>query len=255
VTYYLTRAVGQAAAVAPIAFTTSEIEILFMRTNLTEFQPRPSSGSQRYAKTALVASTLVAAQKAASQGDQDVEDGLKRFIEIVAEKVDGDDLGELVSACQSIGYDLRRTGGSMRLLPLDDPAAPLSRAITAFEADLDRLGLNVAKTHYRQAIDNLIDNNPEAANGQIRTTFEAVIVHFATSEGFAASKQGSGLKAIEYLIGKGLLPARDGGNYIRGLWEITHTNGPHPGTSPSGEAFFRVQALTSACRYLIDRLS
>lgn len=54
---------------------------------------------------------------------------------------------------------------------------------------------------------------------------------------------------------QGLLPERDGGHFVRGLWQITHTNGPHPGTSDAGEARFRLQALTGAARYLIDRFT
>jgi hypothetical protein len=51
------------------------------------------------------------------------------------------------------------------------------------------------------------------------------------------------------------LPAKEGGEFIRGLWSITHTNGPHPGTSDAGEAFFRFQVITAAARYLIDTFS
>ena len=46
---------------------------------------------------------------------------------------------------------------------------------------------------------------------------------------------------------------RDGGDFIRGLWQITHTNGPHPGTTTAGEVHFRMLTMTGAARYLIDR--
>jgi hypothetical protein len=88
----------------------------------------------------------------------------------------------------------------------------------------------------------------------MRTMLEEVIVHVAVANGFSRTWQGEGGRALAYLIDTtGLLPPSDGGDYIRGLWRITHTNGPHPGTSPAGEAHFRVQAMTSAARYLIDR--
>lgn len=85
---------------------------------------------------------------------------------------------------------------------------------------------------------------------------EAVIIYVATMKGFVPARQGDGGRAINYLVDEGkFLPPKEGGNYIRGLWSITHTNGPHPGTSPAGEAYFRVQAMTSAARYLIDRFT
>ncbi|MEU2774627.1 hypothetical protein ABZ646_17200 [Streptomyces sp. NPDC007162] len=59
--------------------------------------------------------------------------------------------------------------------------------------------------------------------------------------------------AIAYLIDQGLLPWWDGGRFVRGLWQITRTDGPHPGSSDAGEARFRLQALTAVVRYLIDR--
>ena len=88
----------------------------------------------------------------------------------------------------------------------------------------------------------------------MRAMLEEVIVQVAVANGFTRTQQGGGGKALTYLIDTmHLLPANDGGEYVRGLWRITHTNGPHPGTSPAGEAHFRVQAMTSAARYLIDR--
>ncbi len=123
----------------------------------------------------------------------------------------------------------------------------------SLEADFDRLRMTVAKNSYQQAVHNLVEQRFEAANGQMRSTFEAVIVQVAASRGFTSTKQGDGGPALAYLIDQGHLPERDGGAFIRGLWWITHTNGPHPGTSDAGEAYFRVQAITSAVRYLIDR--
>jgi hypothetical protein len=33
---------------------------------------------------------------------------------------------------------------------------------------------------------------------------------------------------------------------------MTHTNGPHPGTTTSREVHFRTQTMTAVARYLID---
>ncbi len=116
-----------------------------------------------------------------------------------------------------------------------------------------KLGLTVALNHYRQAVQNFVEENFEAANGQLRTMLESVIIHFAEAKGFPRTKQGDGGNAIAYLRDNGHLPERDGGDFVRGLWSITHTNGPHPGTTTAGEVHFRMLTLTGAARYLLDR--
>lgn len=250
----LSRAVAHAGDIAPALFTGAKLESLIMRAGLSEFQPPPSHGAQRYGKAQLVASTLYGATMAAAEGDSDADEGLKQFIRLVAVKASADDFTRLSELVRSAGYDLRLAGEDVRLLPLDEPASPLSHAITALEADFNRLGMSVAKNHYSQAVDCLADARPEAANSQLRSMLEDVIIYIAESNGFSRSKQGDGGRALKHLIDdRSILPASDGGNYIRGLWQITHTNGSHPGTSPVGEAHFRLQAITSAARYLIDR--
>lgn len=249
----LSHAVGYAADIAPSRFTGPRLAILIMKAGLSRFQPPPRSGVQRYGKDELVVSTVQRATVAAAQGDAEAADGLKEFVRLVAFQATEEQLEDLAEATRGEGFDLRFIGGTMRLLPLDEPASPLSHRITALEADLDRLGLATAQRHYRQAVDSLIDGRAEASNSQMRAMLEEVVVHVAVAQGFTRARQGDGGRAIEYLIRSGLLALNDGGEYVRGLWAITHTNGPHPGTSPAGEAHFRVQAITSAARYLIDR--
>jgi hypothetical protein len=252
-TFVLGQAVGHAADLAPSLFTGPRLEILIMKAGLSRFQPPPRKGVQRYGKDELVASTVHAAEAAARRGDLEAIDGLKDFVCLVAAQATEENLRGLVEAVRAAGFDLRTMDGVTRLLPLDEPASPLSAAITALDADFARLGLATASRHYRQAIDSLMDGRAEATNGQMRAMFEDVIVHVSVAHGFIRTKQGDGGKALNHLIDTGALPANDGGDYIRGLWRITHTNGPHPGTSPAGEAHFRVQAMTSAARYLVDR--
>ena len=141
----------------------------------------------------------------------------------------------------------------VRILPLDDPNVPLSETITALEDDLRRLELDVAINCYRQAVDALVEERYESANAQIRALFEEVAVQAAMTVGFGRAKQGDGGRAIDYLIRGGHLPADGAGKFIQGLWGMTHTNGPHPGTTTAGEARFRLQAVTNAARYLVDQ--
>src|SRR5437773_205207 len=104
--FLLIRAVGYAGDIAPVLFTGSKIENLFMKAGLSRFQPRPRSGAQRYGKDELVASTLYAAQAAVSRGDDDAEEGLKEFIRLVAEKASGNHLETLSESVRSAGFDL-----------------------------------------------------------------------------------------------------------------------------------------------------
>jgi len=161
--------------------------------------------------------------------------------------------GPTDSTCERISPPTRPSGESACLLPMDEPAMPLSEEITALEADFTMLGMTVALNHYRQAVKNFVEEDFEAANSQLRAMIESVLIHFAAAQGFQQTKQGDGGKAIAYLRDNGHLPARDGGDFIRGLWQITHTNGPHPGTTTAGEVHFRMLTMTGAARYLIDR--
>ncbi|GHE76751.1 hypothetical protein GCM10018771_68640 [Streptomyces cellulosae] len=252
---------GCAAEIAKDVFSKSDLRLLLMKAGLDAYAPR-----NPYSKQDLITDTIYEAKRKAEPSDSAARQGLAEFVRLVAERVAPVDPHDIVpatpfwqlrEALRADGFDLRAdyTGEltSVRLLPLDEPKTPLSDQITALEADFDRLGMTVAKNSYQQAVDNLVEQRFEAANGQIRSTFEAVIVQVAASRGFTSTKQGDGGLALTYLIDQDHLPQRDGGAFIRGLWWITHTNGPHPGTSDAGEAYFRVQAITSAVRYLIDR--
>ncbi len=98
----------------------------------------------------------------------------------------GSSFWHLREALRADGFDVRREVRTedesgrplnqprllgVRILPLDEPAAPLSEAITASEADLGRAELDVAVNCYRQAVDALVEQRFESANGQIRALF------------------------------------------------------------------------------------
>jgi hypothetical protein len=249
----LTRASGVAGRYASV-FTSADLELRFLECGLHEFLPQARSGGQRYAKTELISATLAGALKRAGP-DEQVAKGLQEFILIVAERCDDDQWERLREATRSAGFDLRLDGDRARLLPLDEPHAPLGELVSALEADFRRLGMTVALNHYRQAVDNLAEGRHESANAQLRAMFEDLVIQIAVRHRFTRPTQGSGSNAIRYLMSQGHLPENDGGDYIHGLWKILHTNGSHPGTSPAGEAQFRTHALTSAARYLIDRFA
>ncbi|MGW9029563.1 hypothetical protein ACWGQ5_36695 [Streptomyces sp. NPDC055722] len=265
--------IGHAAEIAKDLFSKAELEIVFMKAGLDGFIP-----SDPYTKAELLVRTVRDAHRRAADADLTARKALREFVRLIAERTApsaqgdmraGTPFWQLREALRADGFELvaeyetsegkwdvpETNLADVRLLPLDEPRAPLSDEITALEHDFDRLGLTVARNCYRQAVDNLVEQRFEAANGQLRAMFEAAVVHAATAHGFTTAQQGAGGKAIAYLIDQGLLPEKDGGQFVRGLWQITHTNGPHPGTSDAGEARFRLQALTGVVRYLIDRFT
>jgi hypothetical protein len=269
------KVVGTAADIALGAFNEPGLDILFMKSGLDHFQ----SGS-RWSKGTILTTTVRAALDAVRDGDTDAADGLREFVRLVAEKTaprqpptplePNRAIRELREVLRADGFDLaveyedvedrnlgpRTVLRGVRLLPLEDPRVPLSDAITALEHDFQRLSMPVALNHYRQAVTLLVDEQHyEAANSCVRSMFEEVICELAASRGRPRAKQGDGGDAIAWLKKEDLLPDRDGGRYIAGLWQMTHTNGPHPGTTTAGEARFRLLALTAAARFLIDKLA
>jgi collagenase-like PrtC family protease len=66
---------------------------------------------------------------------------------------------------------------------------PLTETISALEADLQQLGLDVAANCYRQAVDAIVDQRYESANAQMRALFEEVAIQAAVARGFARTRQ------------------------------------------------------------------
>lgn len=130
-------------------------------------------------------------------------------------------------------------------MPLPAQPAP---EVTALETDLNRHVLPVAANHYRQAIDNFVDRNYEAANGQLRSFLEALFQSVAISAG-AQDNVGAGA-AVVYLQREGVLDDAES-QILRGIWAGAQDNGPHAGLTNEAEARFRLHTATAAARYLL----
>jgi hypothetical protein len=68
-------------------------------------------------------------------------------------------------------------------------------------------------------------------------------------------KAGDGGNAIKYLIQEPALHDNDGGIVLKGLWDMSHTRGSHPGRSDADETRFRLHAITATARLLLHRFS
>ena len=132
-------------------------------------------------------------------------------------------------------------------MPLPAQPAP---EVSALESDLIDHELRVAATHYRQAVDNFVDGNFEAANGQLRSFLEALFQALGVSAGAQANVGADA--AVVHLRRVGSLDEAES-QFLRGLWAGAQDNGPHAGLTNEEEARFRLHTATAAARYLLRR--
>ena len=137
-----------------------------------------------------------------------------------------------------------------RLVPAVPGAVTLEQQISLLEAKLQELGLNVALTHYQQAVENFVKGNAEAVNSQVRPFLENLFLSLCQQHTDREFTDAS--SALQHLKNKGWL---DNGewNHLRHFWADIQDNGPHQGLSNSEEALFRVQVATAVARYLLAK--
>jgi hypothetical protein len=113
--------------------------------------------------------------------------------------------------------------------------------------------LNVAATHYRQAVDNFTDGNFEACNGQLRSFLEDLIKGAARLRGLpqAAGPQA----ALDHLRNVANVLDAEEWAVMRALWGAAQDNGPHAGLKDAEEARFRLHTATAAGRYLLKKIA
>lgn len=121
------------------------------------------------------------------------------------------DLLELQRFLEIDGY-VYRDG---RLRPTTPGPAALGPELSALEGELEARGYGVALTHYRQAIDNYAQGNHEAANSQLRSFFEDLLVQLGSEAGGAAPDNAAA--ALQHLRNQGFLN-QDEWNHLRYLW-------------------------------------
>lgn len=228
-------------------------------------------------KPELIRWRLLRARDAAHDGDDAAARGLLRFAtEVVQRTVMNPEspppwFGELHGALLADGYELTWEGtppptigsgyastlgrGNIRykILPTDAAPVPLPEQITALEAELSARGYTTVLNHYRQAVDGFTNHKYESANSDLRTTLEDLVTRLAEDHAGYQRRPGSsqGGTAITHMIDGGHLPEDEGGLLLRGLWKLSHTNGPHPGQSDADEARFRMQVITATARFLL----
>ena len=236
-------------------YTRTALETMLMQANLQQYgPPGPAANKQD-----LLRRHLLGAKAEAQWGNGAAHRAILDFVLLIVRNAGPKipavhrDLDRLYEALLADGYQLApSSSGPIQLLPTDPSAVPLAAEITALEAELSTRGYTTVLNHYRQAVDALVNHMYESANGALRTTLEDLVTRLAESVGYKRLPQAAqGWRAIEYLVQNNHLPERDGGQFLKGLWNMTHTNGSHPGQSDADEARLRMQIITATARFLL----
>jgi hypothetical protein len=273
------KTIGHLVAAAKTS-SGSNIRDLLMQSGLLDLAGGYSadivlrSGPQADNKQELLRKPLMRAQELASDGDKDANNAILAFIVLWTQQLPSignghDALPGLRDALHGDGYQLtveHVPGGRRepRILPLDPDPAPLSAEITALEAELGVRGYSEATHHYRRAIKLFADQDYEPSNGQLRDMYESLVLELASQfAGYVGNgRAGQGSPAIAALTAIGgqppavvgqPLPEYDGGRLIRGIWDVLHPRGPHPGISNAIESRIRMQLVTAGARLLLQQ--
>jgi hypothetical protein len=110
--------------------------------------------------------------------------------------------------------------------------------------------LNVAAEHYRQAHESFTASNWEAANSQIRSFMENLLIELGKRETSKVRPDPSA--ALQDLRDQGFIDNPEW-QMLRGFWQGIQDRGPHHGLSHEQEALFRLHVATSIARYLIHK--
>jgi len=259
---FSSRTVGTLAQLLSRDLVHSDLDNLFLRFDLRD-APRPGGAVPNKLKR-----TTAALTDALKRGKQDaLKEILEQFIERKSTGTPDDQIAELKSALRTDGWSLdiveydppdrmvwdTKTYERFELNVLGGGPKPLADEKTLLERLLAESGLATAAGHYKQAVSANADGDWAAANGQLRSAFESVLVALASkiNPSTNASNGGGALNAIDR-VGAFKTGER---NYIDGLWTLSHPNGSHPGLSDEEESTNRLSAVTAAIAYLLRRFT
>ncbi len=213
-----------------------ELDLLSLEFGLS---PNQFSGGLRPRSKALV-DTL-------SQ-QSNADDALTRVVEYVLERE------HLAKApAERLRQSLRVDGFEWhdgKLVPTTPQPAALAEELSQLERDLQDLMLTVAAEHYRQAHESFTASNWEAANGQIRSFMEDLLIALGNRETSKTRPDPSA--ALQDLRDHGFIDLPEW-QMFRGFWQGIQDKGPHHGLSHEQEALFRLHSATSIARYLIHK--
>jgi len=137
-----------------------------------------------------------------------------------------------------------------KLIPTTPQPAALAQELSQLERDLQALMLNVAAEHYRQAHESFAASNWKAANGQIRSFMEDLLIELGEPE--TSKTRPDPVAALQDLRDQRFIDNPEW-QMLKGFWQGIQDNGPHHGLSDEQESLFRLHVATSIARYLVHK--
>ena len=164
-----------------------------------------------------------------------------------------------VRALARDGFTLTDEGILRKTLP---PEADLPTADDELHALLDEFGMDTAKGHFDQAIENHTRGNWAAANGQLRTFLEGLFDEIC--QRLEPTKADDKLSSENR---RQLLATREppffqeslgewgqqGKNFVNGVFKRLHGEGSHPGLSDEEDCTFRLHLALIVARHFLRR--
>jgi len=191
-----------------------------------------------------------------SKGD---EDKLSMLSEIVSEALKDvywerllEKNPELARGLAQDGFTLNEEG---QLIPIVSYTMEPVKEEGLVETLLDKYEFTVAKNHLKQAYDNYLDGNWEAANGALRSflqdVFDQIALTIAPKE--AADKEAGGNRR-KLLEEKGFIEDDTESRLVSGFFKFASYRGSHPGISNEADCRLRRYIAVALASYYLDKL-
>ena len=121
-------------------------------------------------------------------------------------------------------------------------------------------GFGTSRGHLEQAVGAHARGDWAAANGQIRTFIESLVMEVAIGLGIENAETLTTENRLRALAKNGFLSTDskewlgDGKGFVNGLLKMLHADGAHPGLSDADDAMFRLHVAFATARLWLRRL-
>lgn len=146
------------------------------------------------------------------------------------------------------GYELTADG----LRPASPTQGSPASGFSLVELSLEHAGLTVVLAHYRQSIATFVEQQHEAANGQLRSAVEAFFRELPRFVGGVPTSDA--VAGLQELQRRKSIDVQEL-HFLKSFWGILQDEGPHSGLTTAHESELRLQFGTSVIRYLLEKLA
>ena len=190
------------------------------------------------------------------------ENGAERELQTVFEQALARDGYALISwEERDAPAEVWGTRGRARLVAALPPELAAARPDDEVHALLATRNFNLSAGHLDQAVGAHGRGDWAAANGQLRTFIEALVMETAVNLGIAGAKKMTNENRLRALAREDFLSSSrnewlgDGKGFVNGLMKMLHTEGAHAGLSDGDHCAFRLHVTLVTARMWLRRLS